>query len=56
MTDLYYQSWEWVEIQKEMHEDENAKSIMDEFSKEKEEFLIITETDILAGVDENNSK
>ena len=24
MTDLYYQSWEWVEIQKEMHEEENA--------------------------------
>ena len=33
MTDLYYQSSEWVEIQKEMHEDENAKSIMDEFKK-----------------------
>lgn len=38
MTDLYYQSWEWVEIQKEMHEEENASCIMDEF-KEKEEFL-----------------
>ena len=39
MTDLSYQSSEWVEIQKEMHEDENAKSIMDEFIEEKEEFL-----------------
>ena len=36
MTNLKYQSSEWVEIQKEMNEDENAKSIMDEF-KEKEE-------------------
>jgi|TARA_R110001592_G_scaffold210877_1_gene462553 SpoVK/Ycf46/Vps4 family AAA+-type ATPase len=32
MTDLYYQSWEWVEIQKEMHEEENAPDIMDEFN------------------------
>ena len=33
MTDLYYQSSEWVEIQKEMHEDKNSKSIMDDFQK-----------------------
>ena len=33
MTDLKYQSSEWVEIQKEMNEDENSKSIMDEFEK-----------------------
>ena len=33
MTDLYYQSSEWVETQKEMYEDENSKSIMDEFKK-----------------------
>ena len=32
MTDLKYQSSEWVEIQKEMHEDENSKSIMEEFN------------------------
>ncbi len=36
MSDLKYQSWEWVEIQKEMYEDENTPDIMDEF-KEKEE-------------------
>tara|TARA_R110002153_G_scaffold164405_1_gene316902 strand:- start:35 stop:367 length:333 start_codon:yes stop_codon:yes gene_type:complete len=31
MTDLKYQSSEWVEIQNEMSQDENSKSIMDEF-------------------------
>ena len=41
MSDLKYQSWEWVEIQKEMHEDENAPDIMDEF-KEKEEMSTMT--------------
>ncbi len=35
MIDNYkkYQSNEWVEIQREMFEDENCKSIMDEFDK-----------------------
>jgi len=33
-----YQTWEWVEIQKEMYEDENTPSIMDEFTKEQQEF------------------
>jgi len=28
-----YQSWEWVNIQKEMEEDENSPSIMDDFKK-----------------------
>ena len=32
MTDLKYQSSEWIEIQKEMDEDKNSKSIMDEFN------------------------
>lgn len=31
MTDLHYQSSEWIEVQKEMYEDEKSKSIMDEF-------------------------
>jgi|TARA_R110000824_G_scaffold100698_1_gene239349 hypothetical protein len=33
MSDLKYQSSEWVRLAKEMHEDENSKSIMDEFKK-----------------------
>ena len=35
MIDNYkkYQSNEWVEIQREMFEDENCKSILDEFNK-----------------------
>ena len=41
MSDLKYQSWEWVEIQKEMYEDENTPDIMDEF-KEKEEMCTMT--------------
>ena len=28
-----YQSWEWVNIQAEMEEDENSPSIMDDFKK-----------------------
>lgn len=28
-----YQSWEWVNIQEEMEEDENSPSIMDDFKK-----------------------
>ena len=28
-----YQSWEWVNIQIEMEEDENSPSIMDDFKK-----------------------
>lgn len=28
-----YQSWEWVNIQQEIEEDENSGSIMDEFNK-----------------------
>ena len=31
MTDLHFQSSEWIEVQKEMYQDENSKSIMDEF-------------------------
>ena len=27
-----YQSWEWVNIQQEIEEDENSGSIMDEFN------------------------
>lgn len=27
-----YQSWEWVNIQQEMEDDENSRSIMDEFN------------------------
>ncbi len=38
MSDLKYQSWEWVEIQAEMEDDNNASSIMDEFTKEQQEF------------------
>tara|TARA_R110000744_G_scaffold47598_2_gene104675 strand:- start:49 stop:420 length:372 start_codon:yes stop_codon:yes gene_type:complete len=32
MSELKYQSSEWVEIQNEMYQDENTKSIMDEFN------------------------
>tara|TARA_R110002033_G_scaffold71089_2_gene122635 strand:- start:79 stop:378 length:300 start_codon:yes stop_codon:yes gene_type:complete len=32
MSDLKYQSSEWERLAKEMHEDENSKSIMDEFN------------------------
>lgn len=32
-----YQSWEWVNIQKEMEEDENSPSIMDDFKKQRYE-------------------
>ena len=37
MSYLKYQSSEWVEIQKEMYEDENTASIMDEFIMTKEQ-------------------
>lgn len=33
MTYDKYQSWEWVNIQKEMEEDENSPSIMDDLLK-----------------------
>ena len=41
MSDLKYQSCEWVEIQKEMYEDENKGSIMDEFIITKEKKMNI---------------
>lgn len=43
MSYLKYQSSEWVEIQKEMHEDENKESIMDEFIITKENKILISE-------------
>ena len=33
MCELKYQSSEWVQIQQEMHEDENAKSILEDFNQ-----------------------
>jgi len=49
MSDLKYQSSEWIEIQKEMYEDENTPSIMDEF-KEKEEMSTEQKIDYLCNL------
>lgn len=56
MTDLYYQSSEWIEIQKEMHEDENSKSIMDEFEKPTTENLTYTKLDTRNNLEYNLQK